>query len=108
MCCFSTIFLVLGSRIAVIIWWLTDPARFNLAFRNWGLAGYPIPVWIWSLLGGLFLPWTTLAYLFVVPGGVVGYDWLVIIPGFVIDMTSHGGSYYHRNRVPMWRRRSAI
>jgi len=108
MCCFSTIFLVLGSRIGVIVWWLADPARFNLAFQNWGLPGYAIPVWIWSLLGGLILPWTTLAYLFVVPGGVVGYEWIVIILGFLIDMASHGGSYYHRNRLPIYRRRSAI
>ena len=109
MCCFSTIFLVLGSRLAVIIWWLSDSQRFNLAFQNWNLPGFVIPVWIWGLVGGLFLPWTTLAYLFVVPGGVVGYDWLVIILGFLIDMASHGGSYYHRNRIPtMWRRRSAI
>jgi len=104
MCCFSTIFLVIGSRLAVLIWWFADPQRFNLAFQNWGQPSFVIPVWVWSLLGGIFLPWTTLAYLFVVPGGVVGYDWIVIGVGLLIDLAGHGGSYYHRNRIPIYRR----
>jgi hypothetical protein len=28
------------------------------------------------LVGAIFPPWTTLAYLIVFPGGVVGQDWL--------------------------------
>jgi hypothetical protein len=79
MCCLTTIFLVLGSRIVLALWWLADPQRFNLAFENWGLPGsFAIPVWVWTVLGGIFLPWTTLAYLFVFPGGIVGYEWIVL------------------------------
>ena len=39
MCCISTIFLVLISRLAIAVWWLTDPQRFVLAFQNWNLPG---------------------------------------------------------------------
>ena len=106
MCCLTTIFLVLGSRIALLLWWLADPQRFNLAFKDLALPGvaYAIPVWVWTVLGGIFLPWTTLAYLFVFPGGIVGYEWLVLGLGLVIDLAGHGGGYRHRDRIPVYRR----
>jgi hypothetical protein len=47
MCCLTTIFLLFGSRITILFWWLTDPQRFNLAFENWVLPGnFAIPVWV--------------------------------------------------------------
>ncbi len=103
MCCFTTIFLVLGSRIAILIWWLSDPQRFNLAFQNWVQPVLLLPAWVWTLIGAIFLPWTTLAYVFVAPGGVVGYEWIVILIGLLIDGASHGGSYRHRHRIPYYR-----
>lgn len=105
MCCFTTIFLVLGSRIAILVWWLTDQQRFDLAIKNLALPGnLAIPVWVWALLGGIFLPWTTLAYLFVFPGGIVGYEWIVLVAAFLIDLAGHGGSYRHRNRIRGYQR----
>ncbi len=106
MCCLTTIFLVLGSRIALLLWWLADPQRFDLAFKDLGLPGvaYAIPVWIWTVLGGIFLPWTTLAYLLVFPDGVVGYEWLVLGIGLLIDVAGHGGGYHHRHRIPVYQR----
>ncbi|MGB8644816.1 MAG: hypothetical protein WCF84_06235 [Anaerolineae bacterium] len=99
MCCFTTIFLVLGSRITLLLWWLTDPQRFSLAFQNW-----PLPVWVCTLLGGIFLPWTTLAYLFVFSEGIVGYGWIILGVALLIDLAGHGGSYRHRNRIPVSRK----
>jgi hypothetical protein len=105
MCCFITIFLVLGSRITILLWWLADPQRFNLAFQNWALPGnYAIPVWVWTVLGGIFVPWTTLAYLFVFPGGIVGYEWIVLGVAFLIDLAGHGGGFRHRDRIPVYQR----
>jgi len=99
MCCFTTIFLVLASRIAIVIWWLTDPQRFTLAAKALQLpGGFTLPVWVWTLMGFLFLPWTTLAYLYVFPGGIVGYEWIVLIVALFFDLSGHGGSYRHRNR----------
>src|SRR5512136_3014643 len=100
MCCLTTIFLVLGSRIALLLWWLADPQSFNLAFESWILPGnFAIPVWVWTVLGVIFLPWTTLAYLFVFPGGIVGNEWIVLIAALFCDLSGHGGSYHHRHRI---------
>ncbi len=105
MSCFTTIFLVIGSRIAILLWWLADPQRFYLAFKNWVMLGnYAIPVWVWTLIGGIFLPWTTLAYLLVFPGGILGYDWIVLGIGFLIDLGGHFGVYRHRDRIRSYRR----
>ena len=105
MCCLTTIFLAFGSRITILFWWLMDPERFSLATKTLGLSGFlAIPVWIWTVLGGIFLPWATLAYLFVFPGGIVGYEWIVLGVAVLFDLAGHGGSYHHRNRLPSFRR----
>ena len=67
-------------------------ARWSLAFNG---------SWFWPLLGLLFLPWTTLMYILVAPGGVVGIDWLWIGLGVVADIASYSGSAYgNRDRIP--------
>lgn len=47
--------------------------------------------WIWPLLGLIFLPWTTLAY--VLAWGpidaVSGAGWLVVALGFAADIASY-------------------
>ena len=100
MCCLVTALLLLGPRIALVIWWFMDPARFNLAFNTkaWPLQ-LPIPYWVWPLIGGIFVPWTTLAYLYVFPGGIVGVEWLLLGIGFLIDIGSLFGGYRNRGRV---------
>jgi hypothetical protein len=97
MCCFTTIFLVLASRIAIVVWRLTDPQRFALAVKSLNLpGGLNLPVWVLPLLGFLFLPWTTLAYLYVFVGGITGYEWIILAAGLIFDLAGHGGSYRHR------------
>jgi len=100
MCCFTTFFFVLISRVAIVIWWLANPLSHNLPFKTWVLPGVPvIPAWLWTLLGGIFLPWTTLAYLLLYPGGIMGYKWIVLGIAFLIDLGSHGGTFYHRRQI---------
>jgi len=108
MCCIVTIALVLSSRLAILVWWLLDRQIFTQAFQGWALPGLTLPLWVWPLLGALFLPWTTLAYLFVFPGGITGYEWLILLAGLLIDLAGHGGSYRHRNRFWRYRRRQAF
>ncbi len=106
MCCPITALLLLGPRLALVVWWLTDSARFNLAFNAevWPLQ-LPWPLWAWPLIGAIFVPWTTLAYLVVFPGGIVGLDWAWIGLGLLIDLSSHlGGGYRNRDRIPGYRR----
>jgi len=81
MCCLVTVMLLLGPRVAAVLWWLFDMTRWSNTFPN-----IIIPI-----LGIILLPWTLLAYVFVFPGGVVGIDWLLIILGVVLDLSSYGG-----------------
>jgi hypothetical protein len=73
--------LLLGPRLAAVVWWLFDMNRWSQTFPNI----------ILPILGIIFLPWTLLAYVFVFPGGIVGLDWLWIILGVVLDLSSYGG-----------------
>ena len=104
MCCLVTILLLFSPRLALVIWWLVDWARFNLAFNTdvWPIH-LSVPFWVWPLLGVIFVPWTTLAYLFVVPGGIAGLDWLWLGIAFAIDLGALFGSYRNRDRVGLRR-----
>ena len=100
MCCITTLFLVLISRIGILLWWLMNPQAQGLAFKDWTLPGtLNFPAWLWTLVGAVVLPWTTLAYLIVFQGGISGYKWIVIGGALLLDLTSHGCSYYHRDRI---------
>ena len=100
MSCIITFLFGVGSRLALLFWWWEDPALFSLAFANWIIPGsVTIPTWIWPALGLVFLPMTTLAYMFLFPGGIMGYEWIVMGVALLIDLAGHSGNYYHRNRV---------
>jgi hypothetical protein len=91
MCCFITTLILLGPRIAILIWWLVQPVLFNAIFATW----------IWPLLGLIFLPWTLLMYLFVGGGGISGFDWLWLGIALLADIGSYaGGGYGNRDRMP--------
>jgi hypothetical protein len=89
MCCFFSVLLFLGPRAAILIWYLVQPARWALAFPQ---------TWIWPLLGSLFLPWLTLMYVIVYPGGIVGLDWLWLGLALAADIFSYGGGGYGNRR----------
>ena len=103
--CIVASLLLFAPRLAILLWWLMDSARFNLAFntRVWPLH-LPWPFWVWPLIGAIFVPWTTVAYLVVFPGGVVGLDWVWLGLGLLIDLGSDSGGYRHRDRIPGYRR----
>ncbi len=91
MCCFFTTLVLFGPRLAIVIWWLIQPMRWQAAFATF----------IWPFLGFLFLPWTTLMYVIVAPGGVTGFDWFWLILMLIADIGSYaGGGYGNRNRIP--------
>ena len=90
MCCFFTILLFLGPRAGILVWWLVDQTRWQAIF----------PSFLWPLLGFLFLPWTTLMYVIVAPGGVVGFDWVWLGLALLADLGTYGGGGYgNRNRL---------
>lgn len=88
MCCVVSLLLFIGPRIASIAWYLIDPARWSAAFSNI----------LWPILGVIFLPWTTMAYVLMSPGGVDGLQWLVVALGFLMDVGAIGGGGYSRSR----------
>jgi hypothetical protein len=90
MCCLFTTMVLVGPRAAIIVWGLAQPARWELAFSTF----------VWPLFGFLFLPWTTLMYVAVIPNGVTGFDWFWIVIGAIIDIASYSGSAYgNRDRI---------
>ncbi|MCP4165385.1 MAG: hypothetical protein GY759_05775 [Chloroflexi bacterium] len=91
MCCFFTTLVLFGPRLAILLWWLIQPLRWQATFSTF----------IWPLLGFIFLPWTTLMYVLVAPGGVVGFDWFWLGLMFIADIGSYvGGGYGNRDRIP--------
>ncbi len=89
MCCFFTVLVFLGPRAGILIWWLVQPARWNAAFQNL----------LWPILGFIFVPWTTMMYVLVVPGGVTGFDWVWLGLGLLADIGWWSGAAARR-RVP--------
>lgn len=89
MCCFFVVLLAAGPRLAGIVWWLLEPARWSLAFDSV----------IWPILGIIFLPWTTLFYMIVFPGGLTGLDFLWMGLGVVFDIMSYSGGTAKRRDV---------
>ena len=93
MCCLYTILLLLGPRFGGIVWWIANPNRWVSAVGAFDSV-------IWPILGIIFLPWTTLMYVLVFPGGIIGFDWLWMGIAVVADLAMYaGGGYGNRDRV---------
>jgi hypothetical protein len=70
-----------APRVAAILYWLLEPARWSRAFDG---------SWIWPVLGILFLPVTTIVWVIVAVNGVASWDflWLGIAVFFDVGSTS--------------------
>jgi hypothetical protein len=90
MCCFFTILILLGPRVAAIIWWLFWPAYWKVAFGG---------NLIWPILGIIFAPWTLLMYVIIFP--VIGFwNWLFLILAIIADVGFWaGGGFSNRDRI---------
>jgi hypothetical protein len=81
------------SRIMLLMYWISRPVQWNAAFDTW----------IFPCLGFLFLPFTTLMYVWLVQGvgGIQGIDWLWLILAVICDIASLGSAgYANRNSIP--------
>lgn len=88
-----TLFLPGFSRMMLLMYWIARPAQINLAFNTF----------ILPCLGFLFLPFTTLMYVWLVqgPGGIQGLDWLWLGLAVFLDFASVAGAgVANRNRLP--------
>jgi hypothetical protein len=94
MCCLVATLLLIGPRAGILVWWLLDQARWLAAFSG---------SFLWPLLGFIFVPWTTLAWVLAWgPGGLVGFDWVILFIGVLLDISSWFGGYRNRQSVPYY------
>jgi hypothetical protein len=85
MCAFLALLLA-GPRAAILVWYLAVPGRWENAFHAYSA--------VWPLLGALFLPWTTLAFVTVAPHGDVAgaFGWVLIAMGLILDLATFASS----------------
>jgi hypothetical protein len=83
-----------GPRLAFLLYWLLPygQLKINAAFSGW----------FWPLLGLIFLPWTTLMYVLVFPGGLVWFDWILLGLALLADIAGYAGGYRERRSVPYY------
>lgn len=88
--CLIAVIAVLSPRIALFIIWVFTP-YVSRAFNH---------VWIWPLLGLIFLPFTTIIYSLVWSQGVgvTGSAWVWVGLGVLLDLLWHGASASKRAR----------
>ena len=77
---------MLGSafpRFALVLTWIFT--RVDIAFEG---------EWLLPLAGLVFLPYTTLFYVFAYAplGGVSGFGWFFVVFGFLLDLANWFGS----------------
>ena len=89
-----TAFVSSFSRIMLLMYWIARPAQMNLAFNTF----------ILPCLGFLFLPITTMVYVWLMQGAgnsIQGLDWLWLILAVLLDFATIGSAgYTNRNRIP--------
>lgn len=89
--CLLILLALLVPRIAMVLIFLFTP-WFEMVFSTW----------LWPILGLIFLPYTTLAYMLAVlnTGGVLTPGWLIlIVVAAAVDIAHWGGGVRGRRRV---------
>ena len=86
--CLFALLAAIAPRIALILMWLFTPL-VKSAF------GSQI---ILPLLGLVFLPLTTVIFVLVSPGGLMAFEWLLLIFAFLVDLGAYGGGIFGRRR----------
>lgn len=83
------------SRIILLVFWISRPVQWAAVFGD---------SWLLPCLGFLFLPFTTLVYVWLqtpVPGNLTGLDWVWLILAVIIDVASVASAgYSNRDRLP--------
>jgi len=92
MCCFVSLFLLIGPRFALVCMWLFSD-MISRAFRG----DFIIPI-----LGIILLPYTMIFYVIVTQymGMSNPFAWALVIVGFIIDISAYGGGWWgNRDRL---------
>jgi hypothetical protein len=86
--CLFALLAAVAPRLALIFLWLFTPLVKN-AFSS----SIIVP-----LLGLIFLPLTTVVFVLVSPGGLMTFEWLLLIFAFLVDLGAYGGGIFGRRR----------
>jgi hypothetical protein len=82
--CLIALFALIGPRVALV---------FTAIFSN--MISRAFDSWVLAVLGFLFLPWTTLAYVVFYDVGagrqVTGFEWFLVGLAFLVDIGSYAG-----------------
>jgi hypothetical protein len=80
-----------APRLVFLIIWIARPEAVDAVFDTF----------IFPLLGLIFLPFTTLIWLFLdsPPFGVTGFDWFWIGLAVILDISHYGNTYGQRNQL---------
>jgi hypothetical protein len=88
--CLIALFALIGPRVALV---------FTAIFSD--MISRAIDGWFVALLGFLFLPWTTLAYVVFYDVGagleVRGIEWFLVGLAFVVDLSSYVSGRWARS-----------
>lgn len=89
--CLLVLLAAFAPRLVVLFVWIARPNYVDAVFSTW----------IFPLLGLIFLPFTTMMWLFLgaPPQGVVGLDWLWITLAVFLDLAHYGNVYGQRSVV---------
>ena len=81
--CLVVLFALISPRLALFALWLFSDL-LSRAFESWFV----------PFLGFFLLPWTTLAYavMWSSADGVTGFEWFVVVLGFLFDLSAHARS----------------
>ncbi len=86
--CLLVLLSAFAPRFVFLVIWLARPVYVDSVFDTF----------IFPLLGLIFLPFTTLMYVFLAapPFGVTGWDWLWIALAALLDLSQYGSVYTQR------------
>ena len=90
--CLFVILMLFSSRLAGLFWWAVNPNRWENAFND---------SIIWPILGLIFVPFTTLMWVAVVPtGNPSGLDLVWVGFAVLIDIMNYASGAAKRQAVP--------
>jgi hypothetical protein len=89
--CLFVLLAAFAPRLIVLFAWIARPTYFDAVFDTW----------IFPLLGVIFLPFTTLMWLFLgaPPEEVQGFDWFWIVLAVFIDLSHYANTYGQRGAM---------
>ena len=86
--CLYLLLALVSPRLLLVVLWIFTTYVQPIAFK----------FWLWPLLGLIFLPWTTLAFVWAQNTHLGFFQIAAIVIGLLVDVGSNGGAERQRRR----------